>query len=237
MRTRALLAVAVVLTLSIGACATSSDANAPAARTAALFVTLDTLGDRGAADTLLNNCDDAPTDSVVIPITGVIVDSPTRSTVGDTVIIVVHYATLGAAHPEDAGTAGPLYWRFTSNPREERVPLHIAPDADGRLWIACGDFRPNHPMLTELVQAVKLMDEESRADLELAKAGKPSAKPAPAEPVAAPVLPAAAAPLPANSTAVDQAPAATPGAAPTSAAPAPAAGTPAAPKPPPGASR
>ena len=159
-----LSAALAVAPLVLGACPPSSDTNNPAARTAALFVTLDTLGDRGAP-------------------------------VGDSAEVVVLYQVLGDAHPEDAGTAGPLYWRFTSRPRTDTARLHIAADADGRLWIGCGDFEPNHPMMSELTQAMKLLDSLSQHELELAKAGKPTArKPerAPAPPPAPPAAPAAA---------------------------------------------
>jgi hypothetical protein len=160
----------------IAACSTGSDANAPAAQTAALYVTLDTLGDRGAADTLLAGCNDDPSDPEIAPTTYVTVGKPARDSRSDTVRVQVVYEVLGNAHPEDGSVVGPLYWRFTSAPSVDTVLLSIAPDTAGRMWIACGDFHPNHPMMGELTQAVKLMDSVSLHELELARVGKPSAR-------------------------------------------------------------
>ena len=189
-----LSAALAVAPLVLGACPPSSDTNNPAARTAALFVTLDTLGDRGAADTLMACAEDS-TDTEIAPTTRVTVGAPGRAPVGDSTEVVVLYQVLGDAHPEDAGTAGPLYWRFTSHPRVDTARLHIAADADGRQWIGCGDFEPNHPMMSELTQAMKLLDSLSQHELELAKAGKPSTRkpePKPAPAPASPAVPAAA---------------------------------------------
>ena len=174
---RVLLSAALVVApLVLGACPpSSSDANAPAAQLAALYVTLDTLGDGGAADTLLA-CAESRVDSQIAPTTYVSVGAPVRDSRSDTVSVLVVYEVLGLAHQEDATTAGPLYWRFTSQPRNDTVQLRVAPDSAGRMWIACGEFSPNHPMIGELTQAVKLMDSVSAHELELAKSGKPSAR-------------------------------------------------------------
>jgi hypothetical protein len=141
-------------------------------------------------------CAEDSTDTEIAPTTRVTIGAPTRAPVGDSVEVVVLYEVLGDAHPEDAGTAGPLYWRFTSHPRTDTARLRIAADPSGRLWIGCGDFEPNHPMMSELTQAMKLLDSLSQHELELAKAGKPSARKEEPKPAPAPAAPAAPAATP-----------------------------------------
>jgi len=178
MLNRALLAAGVLVApFAVAACSAAADANSPAAKTAALFVTLDTLGDREAADTLVFACDDDPSDGQITPVSFVSLRAPVPKPHTDTTLVEVHYEVLGTAHPEDGNVVGPKYWRFTAAPRIDTVELRLAPDSTGRMWIACGSTKPTHVMLSEIGEAVKLMDSASLAELELAKVGKKPAAP------------------------------------------------------------
>jgi hypothetical protein len=167
-------AAAAVAAFAIACAPPSDSAGAPYARTASLFVTLDTLGDREAADTLVTPCNDDPSNEEMTPVTGVSIGAPVRLPSSDTTTVTVIYKALGSAHPEDAKVVGPRYWRFTSAPRRDTVLLRMAPDSAGRIWIACGPFHPDHASLAQMTEALGAMDSASLAAVEMAKQGKAS---------------------------------------------------------------
>lgn len=170
----AALAAAVLL---CAACA-PHDRKLDASHLASLWVKADTMGDWEAADSLVAPCDSEMPPAPNEPMSRVVLRPPAVGTNRDTLVVLAIYQVLGTAYSEDPVTVGQLNWRFDAFPHADTTILRMAADSTGRLWIACGEFAPNHRALSQMVEEVNALDSASRVALEAAKLGK---TPAPAE--------------------------------------------------------